>query len=587
MERAEAPARPQLRKARARGEAAVSFPWLDPEAAPPMLFPTFDYLLFLLPVLVVFWAISHRPVARVLWLLGASYFFYMAGPKTTPLPTPWYFIGLLGFSTALDFVCGHQIHRLAAVARGPDAALARSARHTRRGYFIASLVGNLGLLGYFKYTDFFVATATDVAGALGLSWASPSLPVILPLGISFYTFQSLSYTIDVWRGRLAPEPSFTRFALFVTFFPQLVAGPIVRASELLPQLRVRPRLTAERMEQGLFRIFKGLFKKVILGDWIAGHFTDAVFTNPDAYTSPEIMLGLYAFTVQLYADFSGYSDIAIGTARLLGFDIPENFDRPYQARNLGEFWRRWHITLSTWLRDYLFFPLGGSHGGAARTYFNLWLTMFLVGMWHYKTGTSWNFVIYANIHGLAMLFNRWNRTRDRGLAVSKKVTRWGASAAVLGVVCGAVAHWVIGLPPPVSAGLGGVAAVMFVLVTLLPVTNTPLNTALHIGLTFHFTVLSRVFFRAPDFATARRICERLLSWDGRFIRSDLLPTELWVALLFGLVYHWTPKRWVDTGAWNAFRRIPGVLQGVLLALLALVLMRILDGSPKAFVYFQF
>ncbi|MEM6991860.1 MAG: MBOAT family O-acyltransferase [Myxococcota bacterium] len=558
-----------------------------PEAAPTMLFPTFDYLLFLLPVLVVFWAIAHRPVARVLWLLGASYFFYMAGPKTTPLPTPWYFVGLLGFSTVLDFVCGHQIHRHAADVSSADPAVAATARRTRNGYLVASLVGNLGLLGYFKYTDFFVATATDVAQALGLSWTAPSLPVILPLGISFYTFQSLSYTIDVWRGRLTPEPSFRKFALFVTFFPQLVAGPIVRASELLPQLHIRPRLSARRMEEGLFRIFKGLAKKVILGDWIAGHFTDAVFTNPDAYASPEIMLALYAFTVQLYADFSGYSDIAIGTARLLGFDIPENFDRPYQSRNLGEFWRRWHMTLSTWLRDYLFFPLGGSRGSTARTYFNLWLTMFLVGMWHYKTGTSWNFVIYANLHGLAMLFNRWNRTRDRALPASRKLMGMGAAMAALGLAAGLASHTILGLSTPTSTTLGVLAAALFAFVTWLPVTGSALNTALHIGLTFHFTVLSRIFFRAPDFDTARRMCERLLTWDGVLLRPNLLPTELWIALGFGLVYHWTPKRWVDIGAWGLFRRIPGPVLGALMALLALLLMRILDGSPKAFVYFQF
>src|SRR5690606_13208187 len=183
-----------------------------------------------------------------------------------------------------------------------------------------------------------------------------------------------------------PEPSFRRFALFVVFFPQLVAGPIVRASELLPQLHRRPKLRPDEIEWGLFRIFKGLIKKVVLGDFIAVYFTDIVFDNPGDFTSLENLLALYAFTLQIYADFAGYSDIAIGTAKLLGFEIPENFDRPYQARDIGEFWRRWHMTLSTWLRDYLFFPLGGSKGSKARTYFNLWLTMFLVGMWH---GASW------------------------------------------------------------------------------------------------------------------------------------------------------------------------------------------------------
>lgn len=552
-----------------------------------MLFPTFDYLLFALPVLVVFWAIAGRSGARLWWLLGASYFFYMAGPKTTPLPTPWYFVGLLVFSTVLDFVCGQQIDAHASALDDGDAAVAIRARRTRNALLSLSVFGNLGLLGYFKYTDFFASAATDIAAALGMDWAAPSLHLALPLGISFYTFQSLSYTIDVWRRRLTPERSLVRFAVFVTFFPQLVAGPIVRASELLPQLHRRPRLDALRMEEGLFRIFKGLIKKVILGDWIAGQFTDAIFTNPGAYTSAEILLALYAFTVQLYADFSGYSDIAIGSARLLGFDIPENFDRPYQSRNLGEFWRRWHMTLSTWLRDYLFFPLGGSRGSTSRTYFNLWLTMFLVGMWHFKTGTSWNFVIYANIHGLAMLYNRWNRTRDKTIAPGHKAVQWGLAMVALGTACAVSCQFILHLSPTVSMGLGVAAAALFLLVTVLPMTGTPLNTALHIGLTFHFTVLSRIFFRCPDFATAQQMCERLLTWDGRLLRPGLLPAELWAALLFGLAYHWTPKRWVDGVAWSWFQRIPGPVLGVAMASLAFVLMRILNGSPKAFVYFQF
>lgn len=552
-----------------------------------MLFTTFDFLLFIVPVLVAFWAVSHRPVARVLLLLFASYFFYMAGPKTDPPPTPWYFAGLLVFSTLLDYVCGKEIHRRAAALGSDDAALAARARQERNLLLAVSVVGNLGLLGYFKYTDFFVSTAADIARAVGMGFVEPHLHTILPLGISFYTFQSLSYTIDVWRGRLTPEPSFRKFALFVTFFPQLVAGPIVRASELLPQLHHRPKLDALRVEEGLFRIVKGLVKKVVLGDWIAGHFTDAVFATPGNYTSAELLLALYAFTVQLYADFSGYSDIAIGTARLMGFDIPENFDRPYQSKNLGEFWRRWHMTLSTWLRDYLFFPLGGSRGSAARTYFNLWLTMFLVGMWHYKAGTSWNFVIYANLHGLAMLYNRWNRTRDRERPWTRKLAVWPVAALAVGLACGASSESFLGLSRELSIGIGVFAAAVFVLVTLLPLDGGPLNTAVHVALTFHFTVLSRVFFRAPNFATAKEMCAGLLAFDGHGLRPGLLPWYLWAAFGFGLAYHFTPKRWVDLHAWSVFRRIPGPVLGLGFGLLAVGLMKILASGPKTFIYFNF
>ncbi len=552
-----------------------------------MLFPTFDFLVFLVPVLVAFWALSHRPAARVLLLLVASYFFYMAGPRTDPPPTPWYFAGLLVFSTVLDFVCAHRIYRQAPRLQSDDPVVVARARRHRSGFLLASLVGNLGLLGYFKYTDFFVDTAADVAQALGVGFVAPHIKTVLPIGISFYTFQSLSYTIDVWRGRLRPEPSLRKFALFVTFFPQLVAGPIVRASELLPQLHRRPRLSALAMEEGLFKIFKGLVKKVVLGDWIASQFTDMVFASPESYTSAEILLALYAFTVQLYADFSGYSDIAIGTARLLGFTIPENFDRPYQGKNVGEFWRRWHMTLSTWLRDYLFFPLGGSRGSPARTYFNLWLTMFLVGMWHYSPGTSWNFVIYSNLHGLAMLYNRWNRTRNREDGSTGRLVSMTAGALVLGAASAAAGHLILELPAGTSAGLGVFATVMFAVVTWLPLTGGPLNTAAHIIITYHFTVLSRVFFRAPDFTTAKTMIAGLLRFDEALVRPGLLSQWMWAALIFGTAYHFTPRRWVEEVAWGWFRRLPGPVLGLLLGLLGLGLMKLMAGAPRAFIYFRF
>jgi D-alanyl-lipoteichoic acid acyltransferase DltB (MBOAT superfamily) len=552
-----------------------------------MLFPTFDFLLFAIPVLLGFWALSHRPVARVLLLLAASYFFYMAGPKMEPPPTPWYFAGLLVFSTVLDYACGWQIHKRTPLLESTDERTARLARRGRNLWLTASVVGNLGLLGYFKYTDFFVHTFADVAHSLGIPFVAPTLEIALPIGISFYTFQSLSYTIDVWRGRLTPEPSLRKFALFVCFFPQLVAGPIVRANEFLPQLHRRPRLDAVRMEEGLFRVFKGLAKKVVLGDWIAAQFTDAIFASPEAYTSPEILLALYAFTLQLYADFSGYSDIAIGVARLLGFDIPENFDRPHQARNIGEFWRRWHMTLSTWLRDYLFFPLGGSRGTPGRTYFNLWLTMFLVGMWHYKTGTSWNFVIYANLQAGAILFNRWNRLRDRSAPLGRRAAVGGGLALLTTALVYGLGVWGLDLDPTASGVLAVASFGFFVLVTWLPTTGTPLNTAAHVLLTFHFTTISRIFFRAESFDAAKAMVAGFLSFDGNWIRPGLVRWEVWIALIVGLAYHFTPKRWVDENLYGVFRRVPGWLLGLAMAILALGLMVLMAGSPRAFIYFQF
>ena len=552
-----------------------------------MLFVSFDFLLFFIPVLLLSWALTDAPRARVLLLIGASYFFYMAGPKTEPLPAPWYFVFLLVFSTQLDFVCSRQIHKDAPLAASDDPQTAAAARRRRNFWLLVSLAGNLGLLGYFKYTNFFLQAFADTAAALGLSVVVPHLDLILPVGISFYTFQSLSYTIDVWRGRLTPEPSFRKFALFVVFFPQLVAGPIVRASELLPQLHRRPQLSAEGMYEGLFKIFKGLFKKAILGDWIAAQFTDAVFANPLNYSSLEVLIALYAFTLQLYADFSGYSDIAIGVSRLLGYEIPENFDRPHQARNVGEFWRRWHMTLSTWLRDYLFFPLGGSRLGPARTYLNLWLTMFLVGMWHYTPGTSWNFVIYSNLHGLAMLYNRWNRVRRRDGPRGRRIASLVAAALAVGLACGVAGELVLDLERSAAIVCAGLGVAFFALVTWLPPSGGPLNTVAHVVLTYHFTVLSRVFFRAPDFPTAKAMVAGLLRFDEQLVRPGLLTAWLWLALVAGTLYHFTPRAWVEHTLWSWFRRIPGPVLGLMMGLLGLGLMKLMAGAPRTFIYFNF
>ena len=445
---------------------------------------------------------------------------------------------------------------------------------------------------------------------------APALAPILPIGISFYTFQSLSYTIDVWRQRLTPEPSFRKFALFVVFFPQLVAGPIVRANEFLPQLHRKPRVSASEIEWALFRIAKGLLKKVVLGDFIAVYFTDIVFDSPGDYTSLENLLALYAFTLQIYADFSGYSDIAIGVAKLMGFEMPENFDRPYQALDVGEFWRRWHMTLSTWLRDYLFFPLGGSKGSNARTYFNLWATMFLVGMWH---GASWNFVVYSNLQGGAVLFNRWNRLRSRTLAA--KLALWLLIWPLIALTVYAFGLLVLALPLERAAVLAGIAACVFALIVTLPDAPRKLGDTrrwlipIHVLLTFHFATLTRVFFRADDLEHARTMIGKLLAFEPHGVREGLFRIQalhdwlrehfadasgtawfelvdrfaehgLLYLLVAGLLYHFTPRRWVDELLLARFRKLPGWALGLLFAAISLLLMHLLDG-PRANIYFSF
>ncbi|MGE3670380.1 MAG: MBOAT family protein [Polyangiaceae bacterium] len=301
----------------------------------------------------------------------------------------WRFTGLLAFSTIVDFQVGKYLHATTDQAK-------------RRRWLLVSLVVNLGLLGVFKYLNFFIDSAVEVSTALGLHASKKHLSLILPVGISFYTFQTLSYTLDIYRKQLEPEPSFVRFAAYVAFFPQLVAGPIVRAAEFLPQLRKDPRFDANRFESGMSLIAWGFVKKVVVADSLAS-VVDHRFRVPEAHDALSLGLGVFCYAFQIYADFSGYSDIAIGTARLLGYDFPENFRRPYFSTSFREFWRRWHITLSTWLRDYLYIPLGGNRTPGYRTYRNLMLTMLLGGLWH---GANWTFVVWGGLHGTYLIAER-------------------------------------------------------------------------------------------------------------------------------------------------------------------------------------
>lgn len=559
-----------------------------------MLFASFDFLLFLLPVLFGYWALARRPVARWAWLLCASYFFYSASakPPSGVATTPWYFVALLIFSSLIDFACGLII------------AGSRDQR-SRKLALVGSIASNLGLLGYFKYTGFAVEVAEDFASLLGFEAALPAFRTALPIGISFYTFQSLSYTIDVYRGQLKAERSLLRFCLFVAFFPQLVAGPIVRARELLPQLTERLRVDLDDVDFAIFRVGKGLFKKVVLGDLIAANFTDLVFATPDRYSSLENLLALYAFTLQIYADFSGYSDIAIGVARLLGFRLPENFDRPYQARDIAEFWRRWHVTLSTWLRDYVFFPLGGSRGGHARTYLNLWITMFLIGMWH---GASWNFVIYGNLHALALVYSRFNRYQsEHGDPFYGLVTL--LACFVIGLLSFLLLY-LLGLELMPALGAGGVIFALTVINSLMPLRKSGGWGLIHVLSTFHVTVLSRAFFRADSVEQAGQMLQKLVQWDSLGVREGLFRLQapydwlaarpgvlfesllpfaqhgLMILIVVGLGYHFLPARWSERLGHKLTRWLPAPAVGVALAFGILVLSQLLDG-PRANIYFAF
>ncbi|WP_197466079.1 MBOAT family protein, partial [Oleiphilus sp. HI0080] len=273
----------------------------------------------------------------------------------------------------------------------------------RKGLLLISLTVNLGILAYFKYNNFFIDVSKQGLALLGIDMPELYHQLLLPVGISFYTFQTLSYSIDLYRRNISHENSFVKFAVFVSFFPQLVAGPIVRAKDFLPQLHAKLSLSKENVNLGLWLIFLGLFKKIVVADLLAYLVVDAVFANPENYSSWDLLVGLYAYAFQIYCDFSGYSDIAIGIALILGFHLPINFNRPYLAQTPSDFWKRWHISLSSWLRDYLYISLGGNRGGRFFTARNLLLTMLLGGLWH---GAAWNFVLWGAFHGMILVMSR-------------------------------------------------------------------------------------------------------------------------------------------------------------------------------------
>ncbi len=351
-----------------------------------MFFNSLAFALFLPTVVGLYWLVPAK--ARPYLLLAASYVFY-----------GWWdvrFLSLVMISTVVDWHVARRMYLIDEKTR-------------RRRWLMVSLVVNLGMLGFFKYWNFFTDSAATLLNSLGLEPNLPTLRVILPVGISFYTFQTLSYVIDVYRRDLVPEPRLSQFALFVAFFPQLVAGPIERARHLLPQLRDLPN-SVRQIDWGgsMLLILRGLFRKVVIADGVAP-LVNEVFATPGRYGSITVALGVIAFSLQIYGDFAGYTDIARGTARLFNVDLMENFKAPYLSRGFSEFWRRWHISLSTWLRDYLYVPLGGSRGGRWHTYRNLIVTMLLGGLWH---GAAWGFVVWGGMHGLYLVIERW-MTRDR------------------------------------------------------------------------------------------------------------------------------------------------------------------------------
>ena len=484
-----------------------------------MLFNSLEYIAFLLAMFVAWWAtIRHLRVARLVLLAGSLTFYACWQPA---------YLILMISCTAVDFLCARGISQTSDPGR-------------RKLFLVASLVYDLGVLALFQYFNFFMSSVGDVATWLDAHEAftfgdtylgAVRLDVLLPVGISFFTFQSMSYTIDVYRREMDAIPDYPRYLLFVSFFPQLVAGPIVRAIDLVPQLLTRPVLTDEMGSRGLFLIMIGLFKKVALADYLALNLVDRTFDMPGQFSSLEMLVGIYGYAFQIYCDFSAYSDIAIGSALLFGFHFPANFDSPYQSRNLQEFWRRWHISLSTWLRDYLYVSLGGNRRGPWRTYRNLLLTMLLGGLWH---GAGWNFVIWGALHGGA-------------LAVLRALQRRREAR---------------GRPPLLRGPVGGALAGL---------------------LTFHYVCLAWVFFRTPDLEAAGSVLSRLAELSHG--AANLAP-ELLLVLGVAVVGHLWPARHLERII-AGFGALPASVQGVALVAVGLGLRQVAQVDMVPFIYFQF
>jgi alginate O-acetyltransferase complex protein AlgI len=474
-----------------------------------MLFCSQQFLAFFAAIFLAYWLLPWHK-ARVWLLLAASFYFYASW-------NAWLAV-IICISTALDYL----------LARGMDA----TASHRRRRLLLAvSLTANLGLLCYFKYANFFLESLQEALRAAGLHSSFPLLSVVLPVGISFYTFEAINYTVDVYRGRAPAERDLGHFMLFILFFPHLVAGPIVRASDFLPQIRRRKRPSWLRWQLGGQLFLLGLFKKLAIADRMA-QFADPVFKDPGVYGTGALWLAVLAYALQIYCDFSGYTDMAIGCAHLLGYKLAKNFDMPYLAANVAEFWRRWHISLSTWLRDYLFIPLGGSRGSGWKTARNLLITMTLGGLWH---GASWTFVVWGALHGLLLVGHR----AFRGYCENR---------------------------PRLGAALQSAA-----------------GTGMRIGLTFLSVALCWVFFRAATFGAAATMLRGLfVPHPG--LGAPLNPFGLWTMVALVAICHFLGAR----GLWpKVAARLPAPVLGMGYATVLLLAVVLVPDSARPFIYFQF
>ena len=473
----------------------------------PLMFSSGLFLFLFLGFSLAYMLLQNRQTLRLAFVTAFSYYFYY---KTSGI----YFL-LLALVTASDFLLARLMGRFP----------------RRRGWFLgASVLVNLGLLCYFKYTNFFFGLWADIAGHNFQPW-----DIFLPVGISFFIFQSLSYTIDVYRGQLKPLRSMLDYAFFVSFFPTLVAGPIIRARDMIPQIRKPVVVTDDMFARGVYFIMIGMFKKAVISDYISLNFVDRIFENPSLYSGLENLLGLYGYTLQIYCDFSGYSDMAIGLALLLGFHFPINFNAPYRSESITDFWRRWHISLSSWIRDYIYISLGGNRKGKWRSYGNLIVTMLLGGLWH---GASLNFVVWGGMHGFALALHKFFRTDIMHHARDYHSRGWRKLLACV--------------------------------------------------LTFHFVAFAWLFFRNVSFDASYVMLQQIfLEFHGELLGQVLWGYRFVFALiLIGYLTHYIPDGWQErVVGWLKSGGV--VLSALVLAFVIYLVIQIKSATIQPFIYFQF
>ena len=474
----------------------------------PMIFSSGLFLFLFLGFSLVYVLLQKHTSARLLFVSAFSYYFYYKS-------SGFYFF-LLGIVTVSDFLLARRMERTETLWK-------------RKLLVTVSLCINLGLLCYFKYTNFFY----EMLAPLWNGSFQP-LDIFLPVGISFFTFQSLSYTLDVYRRDLKPLDHLLDYVFYVSFFPQLVAGPIVRARDFISQIRQPLVVTNEMFGRGVFFIVSGLFKKAVISDYISVNFVERIFDNPGLYSGLENLMGIYGYALQIYCDFSGYSDMAIGIALLLGFHFPLNFNSPYKSDSVTDFWHRWHISLSTWLRDYLYISLGGNRKGKIRTYINLILTMLLGGLWH---GASWNFVVWGGLHGVALAVHKF----FRNLMHRPKNYR--------------------------STGLRKFFAVI---------------------LTFHFVCLGWIFFRNTTFEASLTMIQQVFTAFHPELAGQLFAGywEVFALMAVGYLLHWCPDSWQEACT-KGMIRLPLIIQALILILLIFLVIQVKSSDIQPFIYFQF